>query len=127
LQSLQVFLTFFNLFGALGLGLEVSTLSVALSQRLQETHAQAGSAYVAAPVFGRPEAAAAAQLFIVAAGPREAIERLHPLFEALGQRTFVVGEDAPAANLVKLTGNFLIASVIERGVSKSWGRGGSGA
>jgi 3-hydroxyisobutyrate dehydrogenase-like beta-hydroxyacid dehydrogenase len=104
---------FFNLFEALGLGLEVSTLSVALSQRLQETHTQAGSAYVAAPVFGRPEAAAAAQLFIVAAGPREAIERLHPLFEAMGQRTFVVGEDAPAANLVKLTGNFLIASVIE--------------
>ena len=91
----------------------MSTLSVALSQRLQETHTQAGSAYVAAPVFGRPEAAAAAQLFIVAAGPREAIERLHPLFEAMGQRTFVVGEDAPVANLVKLTGNFLIASVIE--------------
>jgi 3-hydroxyisobutyrate dehydrogenase-like beta-hydroxyacid dehydrogenase len=91
----------------------MSTLSVALSQRLQETHTQAGSAYVAAPVFGRPEAAAAAQLFIVAAGPREAIERLHPLFEAMGQRTFVVGEEAPAANLVKLTGNFLIASVIE--------------
>jgi 3-hydroxyisobutyrate dehydrogenase-like beta-hydroxyacid dehydrogenase len=91
----------------------MSTLSVALSQRLQETHTQAGSAYVAAPVFGRPEAAAAAQLFIVAAGPREAIERLYPLFEAMGQRTFVVGEDAPAANLVKLTGNFLIASVIE--------------
>jgi 3-hydroxyisobutyrate dehydrogenase-like beta-hydroxyacid dehydrogenase len=97
----------------LGLGLEASTLSVALSQRLQETHTQAGSAYIAAPVFGRPEAAAAAQLFIVAAGPREAIERLHPLFEAMGQRTFVVGEGAPAANLVKLTGNFLIASVIE--------------
>jgi 3-hydroxyisobutyrate dehydrogenase-like beta-hydroxyacid dehydrogenase len=91
----------------------MSTLSVALSQRLQEVHTQAGSAYVAAPVFGRPEAAAAAQLFIVAAGPREAIERCHPLFEAMGQRAFIVGEDAPAANLVKLTGNFLIASVIE--------------
>jgi 3-hydroxyisobutyrate dehydrogenase-like beta-hydroxyacid dehydrogenase len=91
----------------------MSTISVALSQRLQEAHTQAGSAYAAAPVFGRPEAAAAAQLFIVAAGPREAIERCHPLFEAMGQRTFIVGEDAPAANLVKLTGNFLIASVIE--------------
>src|SRR5919109_1573835 len=90
----------------------MSTLSVALSQRLQEVHTQAGSAYVAAPVFGRPEAAAA-QLFIVAAGPREAIERCHPLFEAMGQRTFIVGEDAPAAILIKLTGNFLIASVIE--------------
>ena len=91
----------------------MSTLSVALSRRLAELHAQAGRAYVSAPVFGRPEAAAAAKLFIVTAGPSEAIERCRPLFDALGQKTFVVGPDAPAANVVKLAGNFLIASVLE--------------
>ncbi|PYV22329.1 MAG: 6-phosphogluconate dehydrogenase [Acidobacteria bacterium] len=91
----------------------MSTLSVALSRRLAELHAQAGRAYVSAPVFGRPEAAAAAKLFIVAAGPAAAIDQCRPLFEALGQTTFVVGLDAPAANVVKLAGNFLIASLLE--------------
>lgn len=91
----------------------MSTISVALSARLAEAHAAAGSVFVSAPVFGRPEAAAAAKLFVVAAGPRQAVERLAPVFAALGQRTFVVGEHAPAANVVKLAGNFMIASVIE--------------
>jgi len=91
----------------------MSTLSVALSRRLAEMHAQAGRAYVSAPVFGRPEAAAAAKLFIMAAGPAAAIDQCRPLFEALGQTTFVVGPDAPAANVVKLAGNFLIASLLE--------------
>ena len=91
----------------------MSTLSVALSRRLAELHAQAGRAYVSAPVFGRPEAAAAAKLFIMAAGPAAAVDQCRPLFEALGQRTFVVGPDAPAANVVKLAGNFLIASLLE--------------
>ncbi|MGH8007049.1 MAG: NAD(P)-dependent oxidoreductase [Candidatus Binatia bacterium] len=91
----------------------MSTISVALSQRLAEAHATTGNTYVAAPVFGRPEAAAAAKLFIVAAGPTRAIEQCRPLFDALGQKMFVVGHEAPAANTVKLAGNFLIASVIE--------------
>jgi len=91
----------------------MSTLSVALSRRLAEMHAQAGRAYVSAPVFGRPEAAAAAKLFIMAAGPAGAVDQCRPLFEGLGQRTFVGGPDAPAANVVKLAGNFLIASLLE--------------
>jgi 3-hydroxyisobutyrate dehydrogenase-like beta-hydroxyacid dehydrogenase len=90
-----------------------STISVALSKRLAEAHAERGQLYVAAPVFGRPDAAAAGKLFVVAAGQPEAIERAKPLFEAIGQRTFVVSQEAEAANLVKLSGNFLIASVIE--------------
>ncbi len=90
-----------------------STISVALSQRLTTAHTEAGQQYVAAPVFGRPEAAAAAKLFVVAAGAPEVLERLTPLFDAIGQRTFVVSEQPEAANLVKLSGNFLIASVIE--------------
>jgi 3-hydroxyisobutyrate dehydrogenase-like beta-hydroxyacid dehydrogenase len=90
-----------------------STISVALSERLTDAHARAGQRFVSAPVFGRPEAAAAAKLFVAAAGPADAIATAQPLFEALGQKTFVLGETPSSANLVKLSGNFLIAVVIE--------------
>ncbi len=96
-----------------GIHVAMSTIGVALSERLARAHAEAGQSYVAAPVFGRPEAAAAAKLFIVASGASEAIERCRPAFEAMSQRIFVVGETPAAANLVKLGGNFMIASVIE--------------
>jgi 3-hydroxyisobutyrate dehydrogenase-like beta-hydroxyacid dehydrogenase len=90
-----------------------STISVALARRLAADHASAGQKFVAAPVFGRPEAAAQAKLFVVAAGEREAVAAAMPIFEAVGQKTFTVSETPEAANLVKLSGNFLIASVIE--------------
>jgi len=90
-----------------------STISVALSERLAAAHAAAGQRYAAAPVFGRPDAAAAAKLFVVAAGGPQVLEPLLPLFAAIGLRTFVVSEQPHTANLVKLSGNFLIASVIE--------------
>jgi 3-hydroxyisobutyrate dehydrogenase-like beta-hydroxyacid dehydrogenase len=90
-----------------------STISVSLSQRLSEAHAKAGQRFVAAPVFGRPDAAAAGRLFVVAAGEAAAIGAATPLLEAIGQRTFIVSETPKAANLVKLSGNFLLASVIE--------------
>jgi 3-hydroxyisobutyrate dehydrogenase-like beta-hydroxyacid dehydrogenase len=93
--------------------LSLSTISVGLSQRLAAAHATAGQPYVAAPVFGRPEAAAAAKLFIVAAGPPHAVEACSPLFGAIGQRTFRFGTQAHVANLIKLSGNFLIGSAIE--------------
>jgi 3-hydroxyisobutyrate dehydrogenase-like beta-hydroxyacid dehydrogenase len=93
--------------------ISASTISVALSERLTADHAGLGQRFVAAPVFGRPEVAAAGRLFVVAAGASDAIERAGPLFEAVGQRTFVISEEPRAANLVKLSGNFLIASVIE--------------
>ena len=96
-----------------GVHVSMSTISVALSDRLAGAHRKAGQAYVAAPVFGRPEAAAAAKLFVVAAGDAGAIERCQPLFDAVGQKTFVVGPKPSEANLVKLSGNFLITSVIE--------------
>lgn len=91
----------------------MSTISVALAERLTQAHADQGSMFVSAPVFGRPQAAAAAELFIVAAGPPTVIESLDAVFRALGRRTYVVGEAPSAANVVKLAGNFLIASVIE--------------
>ena len=90
-----------------------STISVALSQRLAQEHAQRGQDYIAAPVFGRPEAAEAGKLFVVAAGAPAVIERCKPVLEAIGQRLFVMGEKPEMANVVKVSGNFLIASVIE--------------
>jgi 3-hydroxyisobutyrate dehydrogenase-like beta-hydroxyacid dehydrogenase len=90
-----------------------STVRVALADRLTAAHADAGQGFVAAPVFGRPEAAAAAKLFVVAAGAPATVETVSPIFDAIGQRTFVLGEEPRAANLVKISGNFLIASVIE--------------
>ena len=90
-----------------------STISVELSRHLTQSHAGAGQRFVAAPVFGRPDAAAAAKLFVVAAGSPEAVEQSRPLLDAIGQRTFVMSDKPEAANLVKLSGNFLIATVIE--------------
>ncbi|HEX9170723.1 MAG TPA: NAD(P)-dependent oxidoreductase [Roseiarcus sp.] len=93
--------------------ISMSTISVALSDRLAEAHGKARQVYLAAPVFGRPEAAAAAKLFVVAAGAQPAIARCQPLFDAIGQRTFVAGEKPSSANLVKISGNFLLAAMIE--------------
>ena len=90
-----------------------STISVALSQRLSQQHAQQGQRYLAAPVFGRPDAAAAAELVVVAGGDKTSVEAARPLLEAIARKVFVVGEAPQAANLVKLSGNFLNASVIE--------------
>ena len=70
-----------------------STISVALAERLTAAHAEAGQQFVAAPVFGRPEAAQAAKLFVVAAGEPATVQALSPVFDAIGQRTFVVSEE----------------------------------
>lgn len=90
-----------------------STISVAFSAQLAAAHAAAGQEYVSAPVFGRPDAAAAGKLFLAVAGRRELIDRLQILLDAVGQRTFIVAAEPEKANLVKLSGNFLIAAVIE--------------
>ena len=96
-----------------GLHVSMSTISFALSERLTKLHAEQGQGFVAAPVFGRPEAARAAKLFVAAAGAADQIDRARPLFEAVGQRLFELGEHPPAANLVKLCGNFMIMCAIE--------------
>ena len=93
--------------------ISMSTISPALSRRLSERHRASGQTYVAAPVFGRPEAAEAKKLWVVAAGPAPAIERCRPLFDAMGQGTIVAGEEPARSNVIKLAGNFLIAAVIE--------------
>jgi 3-hydroxyisobutyrate dehydrogenase-like beta-hydroxyacid dehydrogenase len=96
-----------------GLHISASTISVALSTRLTAAHAAARQSYVAAPVFGRPEAAAAKKLFVVAAGSGADLARSQPIFDAIGQRTFIAGDEPRAANTIKLLGNFLIATTIE--------------
>jgi len=90
-----------------------STISVALSERLASAHAEAGLGYVAAPVFGRPEAAVAKKLWLLAAGKSADVERALPVLEALGRGVTRLGETASVANLVKLAGNVFIASMIE--------------
>jgi len=93
--------------------ISMSTISIELSRRLAEIHREKQQHYLAAPVFGRPDAAAGAKLFVVVGGPAEQIERCRPLFDAIGQKTFIAAEEAVAANVIKLAGNFLITTVIE--------------
>ncbi len=105
-----------GIIGSLSAGavhISMSTISVALSEKLSREHAQAGQRFISAPVFGRPDAAAAGKLFIVAAGSPDGVEKSMPLLEAMGQKVFLFGEKPETANLIKLSGNFLIASVIE--------------
>ncbi|MGE5236193.1 MAG: NAD(P)-dependent oxidoreductase [Acidobacteriota bacterium] len=97
--------------GAVHVGM--STVSVALQRRLVEAHAGAGQRYLAAPVFGRPEAAAAGQLRIVAAGDEAALAQARPALAAMGAVIHHVGADPAAASAVKLAGNFLLAAAIE--------------
>jgi len=93
--------------------ISMSTMGVAMSHRLVAAHRERKQHFIAAPVFGRPDAAAAGKIFIAVAGPADQIARCQPLFDAMGQKTFVIGDDPPAATLVKITGNFLITTVIE--------------
>jgi 3-hydroxyisobutyrate dehydrogenase-like beta-hydroxyacid dehydrogenase len=96
-----------------GVHISHSTISTNLSRRLTEAHRQRDQVFLAAPVFGRPDAAQAARLIVVAAGPPEAVERCHPALEAIGRKLVVIGPEPVAANTVKLAGNFLIASLLE--------------
>jgi 3-hydroxyisobutyrate dehydrogenase-like beta-hydroxyacid dehydrogenase len=93
--------------------LSMSTISTSTASHLAMEHARQGQGYVAAPVFGNPDAAKARQLFVVAAGALADVERCQPLFDSLGQKTFVVGADPSHANLIKLLGNMMTATTLE--------------
>jgi 3-hydroxyisobutyrate dehydrogenase-like beta-hydroxyacid dehydrogenase len=96
-----------------GVHVSMSTVSPATTAALAAYHRARGADYLAAPVFGRPEAAAAQKLFILAAGPAAAKERAQPLFTAMGQKVFDLGEEAARASVLKLSGNFMIMAAIE--------------
>jgi 3-hydroxyisobutyrate dehydrogenase-like beta-hydroxyacid dehydrogenase len=93
--------------------LSMSTISSSTAANLASEHARHGQGYVAAPVFGNPDAAKARQLFIIAAGALADIGRCRPFFDILGQKTFVVGTDPGHANLIKLLGNMMTATTLE--------------
>jgi len=90
-----------------------STIGTAMARRLASQHAARGQGYVSAPVFGRPDAAEAKKLIVVAAGPADLVEHCRPWFDAIGRQTTVVGAEPWQANAVKLCGNFMLASMIE--------------
>jgi 3-hydroxyisobutyrate dehydrogenase-like beta-hydroxyacid dehydrogenase len=94
------------------LHISLSTISVALSERLAEEHQRRGQAYVGAPVFGRPNVAAEGKLWIVVAGADDAVARARPLFEPLSRGVTVVGKEPRQAHALKLGGNFLISAMI---------------
>jgi len=90
-----------------------STVSPGVSRRVAEEHARRGQDYVAAPVLGNPDFARERKLFVLAAAAPSALEKVRPMLEHLGQRLFVIGEDPPAANLMKLACNVLTATTLE--------------
>ncbi|HEX9288359.1 MAG TPA: NAD(P)-dependent oxidoreductase [Anaeromyxobacteraceae bacterium] len=96
-----------------GVHVSMSTIGVELAERLARRHEEADRQLVSAPVFGRPDAAAGGKLSVVAAGPNDAIARVLPLLQAMGQKVFTLGEEPARANVVKLAGNFLITAAIE--------------
>ncbi|WNS78259.1 NAD(P)-dependent oxidoreductase [Domibacillus sp. DTU_2020_1001157_1_SI_ALB_TIR_016] len=96
-----------------GVHVSISTLSVELAEKLSKEHAKRGQHFISSPVLGRPDAAAAAALRLMIAGPEEAQNRVMPLLECIGQDLFVIGEKAYLANVVKLGNNFLIVSMLE--------------
>jgi 3-hydroxyisobutyrate dehydrogenase-like beta-hydroxyacid dehydrogenase len=90
-----------------------STISVELSKELAREHGARSQAYVAAPVLGRPDAAAGKKLWVMAAGAREDIERCHPLIDAIGRGVSIMGDQPWQANITKIAANFMLASMLE--------------
>jgi 3-hydroxyisobutyrate dehydrogenase-like beta-hydroxyacid dehydrogenase len=91
----------------------MGTHSVAVLREIGPVHDKAGQVLVAAPVLGRPEAAAAGQVGVVAAGPKDAVAKLAPLFQLIGRRTFDAGVKPEGASVVKLANNMMIGCAIE--------------
>ena len=105
--------SFLERLGPGGVHVSISTIAPATARRLAKQHAKHKVEYVASPVFGRPEAAAAKKLWVCTSGPSAPKARVRPHLEAIGQGIFDFGEDAGSANVVKVCGNFMIASAIE--------------
>ena len=105
--------SFVERLGAGGIHISLSTIAPATARKLAEHHKRYQVEYIAAPVFGRPEAAAAKRLWVCTSGAAAAKQRVQPLLAAIGQGIFDFGDEPGAANVIKLCGNFLIASAIE--------------
>ena len=105
--------SFVERLGPGGIHVSLSTISPATARSLTGHHAKHQVNYVASPVFGRPDAAAAKRLWVCTSGPAAAKQRSEPIQNAIGQGLFDFGEDTGAANVVKLCGNFMVAAAIE--------------
>lgn len=111
LQNIVMSEGFLERLGPGGIHLAMSTVLPETSKRLAATHAEHGITYVEAPIFGRPEAAIARNLWIPLAGPQDAKERVRPVLKTMGGKgIFDFGAEVGAANIVKIVGNFLIFS-----------------
>jgi 3-hydroxyisobutyrate dehydrogenase-like beta-hydroxyacid dehydrogenase len=91
----------------------MGTHSVAAIREVTPLHDKSGQVLVAAPVLGRPEAAAAGQVGVVAGGPKDAVAKVAPLFQLIGRRTFDAGVKPEGASVVKLANNMMIGCAIE--------------
>jgi 3-hydroxyisobutyrate dehydrogenase-like beta-hydroxyacid dehydrogenase len=96
-----------------GVHLSMSTIAPRTARRLADLHREHGWHYIAAPVFGKPQVAARAKLWVATSGDAAARARVRPLLEAIGQQIFEFGEDPGAASAIKLAGNFLLGAAIE--------------
>lgn len=95
------------------LHISMSTISAELAREFAEVHEEENLNFVSAPVFGRPDMATAGKLWIVAAGDEDSIEKSKPLFEILGRDYTIIGDKPFMANVIKVSGNFMIASMLE--------------
>lgn len=99
--------------GPAGILVNMSTASLDITRRLAKVSDDSGWQFLAAPVFGRPDAAEAAKLFIAAAGAADAFKTLESVFDVMGQKTVYFGDDPVHAAAVKISGNFMLQSAIE--------------
>jgi len=91
----------------------MASISPSLADVLARRFADAGARYVAAPVLGRPEVAAAGQLNILAAGAPDAVDEVEPYFAHLGTRVWRIGERPSVANAVKASVNYNIIHALQ--------------
>ena len=96
-----------------GVHISMSTLGLDCIREMAQAHARHRQGFIAAPVFGRPEAAAAGKLWVLAAGAAKDLEICRPVLRAFGQGVLEVGDDPAAANVVKIAGNFTLAAMLE--------------
>jgi 3-hydroxyisobutyrate dehydrogenase-like beta-hydroxyacid dehydrogenase len=96
-----------------GIHVPMGTHSVNALLELKERHDAVGQTFIPAPVLGRPDAAAAGQLGICPAGPKDVVDKLEPLWSAIGRRTFYGGENPAGAAALKLGNNMVLGCAIE--------------
>ena len=96
-----------------GVHLSMSTIAPRTARRLADLHRERGGHYIASPVFGKPEVAAHAKLWIATSGDKGARARVRPMQDAMGQLVFEFGDEPGAANVIKLAGNFMLGAAIE--------------